>query len=221
MSQPVWAPDSFRLAVVAGGSLVVLDRGSGPQLIAASDVMQASSVGDPSFSPDSQKLVYLRSDRAGGDLVVADLQSGDTTPLTDDDASGSPVWGAGVIAYDRDKDVWLIDGDGSHARRLTHTGAGIVPVAWSADGSRLLAANPPLNNGRLWVVDAATGRAHALTGWTGDLYGQTLSRDGSTVLAGVGCGGRPTPFGLIETIPFAGGAPRVLVRGPCRATWSR
>jgi hypothetical protein len=29
-----------------------------------------------------------------------------------------------------------------------------------------------------------------------------------------------SPFGVLETIPFSGGAPKVIVRGPCRGSWS-
>jgi hypothetical protein len=47
-----------------------------------------------------------------------------------------------------------------------------------------------------------------------------LSRDGKTVLAARGCGELATPFGLVETIPFGGGSPTVIVKGPCAASWN-
>jgi len=52
----------------------------------------------------------------------------------------------------------------------------------------------------------------------GDLFAQGLSRNGRVVLAAIGCGGTASAYGLIETIPFAGGRPTVIVRGPCRAS---
>ena len=89
-----------------------------------------------------------------------------------------------------------------------------------ADGTKLLAAIPPSHNGQLWAVDVRTGDARPLTPFVGDLYAQGLSNDGQTVLAAVGCGGMPRPYGYLETIPFAGGKPHVIVRGPCRASWN-
>jgi hypothetical protein len=47
-----------------------------------------------------------------------------------------------------------------------------------------------------------------------------LSSDGKTVLASVGCGGMVSPYGYVETIPFTGGKPHVIARGPCRASWN-
>jgi hypothetical protein len=115
-------------------------------------------------------------------------------------------------------DVWVIDEDGGDSHQLTHTRAGIYPAAWSADGQHLLAAYPATNNGQLYVVDAASGAARPLTPFVGDLYAQGLSRDGRTVLAAIGCGEIVSPYGIVETIPFAGGRPTVIVRGPCRAS---
>jgi hypothetical protein len=145
--------------------------------------------------------------------------------LTSDRRSLSPLWGPRLIAFHRGGfgrggDVWLIRPDGTGLRRLTRTNAGIYPAAWSADGGKLLAANPATHNGRLWAVDVASGRARDLTGWVGDLFPQGLSRDGRVVLAAVGCGGLLSREGILETLPFAGGAPTVVARGPCRGTWN-
>jgi hypothetical protein len=45
------------------------------------------------------------------------------------------------------------------------------------------------------------------------------SRAGPRPIA-IGCGGTSSLFGRVETIPFAGGRPTVIDRGPCRATWN-
>ena len=138
-----------------------------------------------------------------------------------------PLWGPGGIAFERfgpspccHGDVWLMNATGGDARQLTHTHAGIYPAAWSADGSRMLAAYPPTNNGKLYAVNVATGRAHVLTPFVGDLNAEGLSRNGKTVLAAIGCGELLTIRGIVETIPFSGGPPTTLVRGPCRASWN-
>jgi hypothetical protein len=77
-----------------------------------------------------------------------------------------------------------------------------------------------MHNGKLYSVNVSTGEAKDLTGFVGDLYAQGLSRNGTTILAAIGCGGTLSPFGRVETIPFAGGRPTVIARGPCRASWN-
>jgi hypothetical protein len=46
-------------------------------------------------------------------------------------------------------------------------------------------------------------------------------RTPQAILAGIGCGGRPSAVGLLETLPFAGGKVTVIARGPCRGSWNR
>ena len=214
----VWSPTASRLVTVER-SLVLVDVETGR----ARPFGRAG--GDPSFSPDGRRIVFDRIDQTGGDLQVFDTRTGRTRRLTSDHRSFLPVWGPRGIAFNRGGfirggDVWLLDPGSRKQRRLAHTSAGIYPVAWSADGRRLLAANPAVHNGRLWAVDVRTGRARDLTGWVGDLVPQGLSRNGRTILAAIGCGGTVSPFGFVETLPFAGGRAHVLVRGPCRASWN-
>jgi dipeptidyl aminopeptidase/acylaminoacyl peptidase len=214
----VWSPTSRELVTVER-SLVLVDVETGR----ARPFGRAG--GDPSFSPDGSRIVFDRIDQTGGDLMVFDTRTGRTRRLTSDHHSFVPVWGPGGIAFARIRrggkgDVWIIDPGSRKLRRLTHTDAGMYPAAWSADGRRLLAANPATHNGRLWAVDVRTGRARDLTGWVGDLFPQGLSRNGKSILAAIGCGGTISPFGVVETLPFAGGRAHVVVKGPCRASWN-
>lgn len=230
LDTPVWAPDSRHLVSVndggpnENGGLELIDIASGtPKLFAAGK--PGSGVGSPSFSPDGRKIVYSRFYQTGADLEVYDSTNGETRQITHDHDAFEPSWGPNWIAYFRGGsshagDVWLIREDGRGAYRLTHTSAGIFPVAWSQDGKRLLAANPAIHNGRLWAVDVASGRARDLTGWVGDLFPQGLSRDGTTILVAIGCGGMASPNGKVETLPFAGGEPKLIATGPCRASWN-
>jgi dipeptidyl aminopeptidase/acylaminoacyl peptidase len=210
----VWSPTSREIVTVEPRSLVLVDVETGR----ARPFGRAG--GDPSFSPDGSRIVFDRFDQTGADLELFDTRTAHTRKLTSDHRSMYPVWGPRGIAYERDGDVWLPDPDRGRARRLTHTRARIYPAAWSADGRRLLAANPAIHNGRLWAVDVRTGRARDLTGWVGDLFPQGLSRNGRTILAAIGCGGTVSPFGVVETLPFAGGRAHVIVKGPCRASWN-
>ena len=209
----VWSPTSRELVTVER-SLVFVDVETGR----ARPFGRAG--GDPSFSPDGRRIVFDRSDLTGGDLELFDTRTRRTRRLTSDHGSMFPVWGPRGIAFERNGDVWLLGPDRGRVRRLTHTRARIYPVAWSSDGTRLLAANPATHNGRLWAVDVRSGRARDLTGWVGDLFPQGLSRNGTTILAAIGCGGMVSPFGFVETLPFAGGRAHVIVKGPCRASWN-
>lgn len=215
-----WSPDSRTVAVSAShGSVVLLDA----RTLHVRSLRLHPGGYDFSFSPDGSALVYETNGRHGPDIYTVTIKVDAIHRLTSGGHSTSPLWGPGGIAFERympngHGDVWLVNADGSDLRPLTHTHAGIYPAAWSADGTRLLAAYPATNNGRLYAVDVASGRAHPLTRFVGDLGPDGLSRDGRTVLASIGCGELATLYGVVETIPFAGGRPTVIVHGPCAAS---
>jgi hypothetical protein len=220
-----WSPDSRLLAVTSTHGPAVVNVRTGRWRALPRLPLEGSF----SFSPDGTQLALA----SGLMIYTVSLRTHEVRRLTGDHRSWSPLWGPGGIAFERfgvdghgDRcgnchgDVWLMDAGGGHPRQLTHTRAGIYPAAWSADGRRLLAAYPATHNGRLYAVDVASGTARALTPFVGDLFPQGLSRDGRSVLAAIGCGGMHTVTGIVETIPFAGGRPTVIVRGPCRASWN-
>jgi dipeptidyl aminopeptidase/acylaminoacyl peptidase len=218
-----WSGNSRFLAVQTLSGLMIVDA----RTLRTSPLRLPEGSGNVSFSPDGSVLAFQHSTGAGSDIYTVARTGGRIHRLTGGHRTGFPLWGPAGIAFERfgsDRcmncrgDVWVMDADGGNPHQLTHTHAGIYPAAWSADGRRLLAAYPATNNGKLYAVDVDSGAARALTGFVGDLYAQGLSRDGRTVLAAIGCGEIASPYGIIETIPFAGGAPSVVVRGPCRAS---
>jgi Tol biopolymer transport system component len=225
----VWSPDSRLVAADAPGRLAIVDVRSGKSTTLH---LPEASFGF-SFSPDGSELAFTESKGSGQNVYTVSTHGGVIRRLTSDGRSGFPLWGPSGIAFERfgvdgqgDRcgnchgDVWLMDANGGGVRQLTNTHAGIYPSAWSWDGTRLLAAYPATHNGKLYAVDVSTGHTRALTGFVGDLYAQGLSRNGHTVLAAIGCGGTQSPFGIVETIPFAGGKPTVIAHGPCRASWN-
>lgn len=220
-----WAPDSRHLAASESEGLVLLDVQTGSRRVLVRRRSPAAGLAGFSISPDGGAIAYAVTGASGSDVYVISTRGGRPRQITRDHESFAPLWGPHGVAFNRGGfvhgDIWIVDRAGMHLRRLTHTGAGVYPAFWSADGRRLLAANPAMHNGRLWAVNADTGSAHDITGWRGDLFPQGLSRDGTTILAAIGCGGTMSPVGLIETLPFGGGAPHVIVRGPCRASWNR
>ena len=221
----VWSPDSQLLLVHGPGGVSIVDARS----LRSTRLRVPEGSGSFSFSPDARTGVFERSTGSSGDIYTISITSGAIRRLTEGGRSAYPLWGPSGIAFERfgagrcancHGDVWLMNPSGDDARQLTHTHAGIHPAAWSGDGTRMLAAYPAIDNGRLYAVDVATGRARPLTPFVGDLYAQGLSRDGKTILAAIGCGAAIASRGLVETIPFGGGRPTVVVRGPCRASWN-
>jgi Tol biopolymer transport system component len=218
-----WSPDSRLLAVQGPHGLAIVDA----RTLRVTPMRLPEASYNFSFSPDGRALAFQHSTGAGSDIYMVARTGGRIHRLTGGHRTGFPLWGPTGIAFERfgaDRcanchgDIWVMDDDGSDPHQLTHTHAGIYPAAWSTDGRRLLAAYPATHNGELYAVDVEPGDARPLTSFVGDLYAQGLSRDGRTVLAAIGCGGTASPFGLVETIPFAGGRPTVIVRGPCRAS---
>jgi Tol biopolymer transport system component len=218
---PGWAPNSRYLAYYGIPGLVVVDVKTGTTVTTIA--RQGNELPDGfAFSPDSQRIAYTFH----GDLYVVPITGGGSpVRLTDDHKTIAPVWGKLGLAFSRftkkaHSDIWLSDGTKHQLRQLTHTGADTWPAYFSVSGTELLAANPANHNGRLWAVDVKTGVERPITDWVGDLVPQGLTSDGSTVLAAIGCGATASPFGSVETIPFAGGTPLVIVHGPCRASWN-
>jgi hypothetical protein len=223
----VWSSNSRLVAAGDSGRVAIIDVRSGrARTFPLPDGSGPEGSFGFSFSPDGSELAFTHSTETGQDVYTVSTQGGVIRRLTKDGRSGFPLWGPSGIAFERfgvdgqRGDVWLMDETGGGVHQLTNTHAGIYPAAWSSDGTRLLAAYPARNNGKLYAVDVSTGRARPLTGFVGDLFAQGLSRDGHTVLAAIGCGGTESPFGIIETISFTGGKPTVIAHGPCRASWN-
>jgi Tol biopolymer transport system component len=206
-----WAPNSRYLGFTDfdRNRTLVVDVESGRRL-------RTLPSSDFAFSPDSQHVAY-----SYGGVWVVPTRGGTPVRLTNGLTDSNPVWGKPGIAYfghAPNGDVWLMSPHGDDARQLTHAHLGRLPFAFSADGTKLLAyvdASDPVNHnvGRLWAVDIPSGRTRALTGWS-NILPVGLSTSGTRVLAisGAGC--------TLETIPFAGGKPHVIVHGACSASWN-
>ncbi len=215
-----WSQDSTHLLASAAQGVRLVDVGTGTSELIR--LRGDAGSGSFSFAPDGRSFAYQQSDN----IYSYSLATGTTTQLTSGRRAGTPLWGRGGLAYQRfgkgpKAGIWVMHDGQPPGEQITAAHEGISPAAWSADGTRMLAANPSTNNGRLWAVNVTAHTARQLTPWRGDLYPQGLSRDGRTVLAAVGCGGGDSPYGEVETIPFAGGTPTLIVRGPCRASWNR
>jgi hypothetical protein len=238
-----WSPDSRYLAVyaqsnqlvgiAAASSLDVIDTQTGTLTTIAHGAIYGAS-----FAHDgSDKLVFAMAHSLSGsaatNLYISEASGAGMHSITSDGRSLFPVWGPTYIAYDRERSrhlspeyqIWMATSAGVRVRKLTHIAVGplvqgLVPLAFSGSGSRLLAEFEGEDTSNAYAVSVASGRAHSV-----NVHGQTvqaggISSDGSTLLVDVGSFEQPSSHGRIETVPFAGGPAKVLVAHGSQASWN-
>jgi Tol biopolymer transport system component len=245
-----WSPDSKTIAALRGPeigkrNLVLIDVASGQQTVVASGYFSGFS-----FSPDSGEIAYARSGSENypprSDVFrfpvpipgAVNVRAPEPVRLTGDHRSSNPLWGPTQIVFVKTVDgkkrkygpkneLFLMNPQGKGVKRLTSTKVppllqGLFPTDWSADGTRLLAEFQGQDTSYAVTVNPKTGaqRPVAGTGETG-FVGTDLSADGKLVL---GFNGGFDP-GLrnhkVQTVPYAGGKPKTLVKEAFEPSWSR
>jgi hypothetical protein len=239
-----WSPDSRYLAVsfqsnavrniAAGSGLDVIDTQTGTVTTITHGVIYGAS-----FARDgSDKLVFAMAHSmvftAPTNLYMSEADGAGLHRITSDGHSLFPAWGPKYIAYDRERmrslspeyQIWLATPAGVRVRKLTHIGVGslvqgLVPLAFSANGSRLLAEFVGEDTSEAYAVNAVSGRAREVAVHNQMAQGAGISADGSTLLIDVGSFEQPPSGGRIEEVPFAGGHAKVLVGHGAQASWNR
>jgi hypothetical protein len=244
-ARPVaFSPGSRYLAVVLASTDPASDAASGLSVIdTRSDsvrLIAGGTIYGASFAPDnSDRIVYAAAAStavdANVDLHVIDADGAGRRSLTHDGRSLYPSWGPTGIAFSRERlrageepayQVWLMGADGSHPAQLTHLPVppamdGLAPLASAATGRHLLAEYVGENTSQAWTIDLATGRAQRLGPGGAAITGAALSRDGASVLVDRGGLFNAPSQGSVESIPFSGGAARVLVSHGADPSWNR
>lgn len=147
--RPEWFPDGaqilFCLELTRGSRLIVVGADG-------TDRMRVgpSRSCDAAVSPDGSMLAFVRSSKfhRHPDLWRMNSDGSGLTQLTSDGHSSGPGWSpdGSQIAYIRgaewgDRELFVMDADGSNQSRLTDTGpVEYGPAGWSPDGS-LIAYN--------------------------------------------------------------------------------
>jgi hypothetical protein len=98
--------------------------------------------------------------------------------------------------------------------------SGLVPLAFSSDGRRLLAEFEGQDTSEAWTVSVPTRRARRVTVRGRSVVGAGISRDGRTLLIEEGAFLEAAAAGRVATVPFAGGRSRVLVSHGAQASWN-
>lgn len=147
----------------------------------------------PALTPDEHHLICSAGTFPFVRLSISDLNGANARPITDDrsgafNATFAPDGRS--IAYSRLDSankiaVWLMNGDGSSARQVSHideTEGGAQWPAWSPDG-RSLAIQVSKSNrqdhsqdvSHIWVIDLATNNSRRLTSHTQPYLDETPS----------------------------------------------
>jgi len=227
-----FSPDSTLLAAEVGGRRLMLfetDTGRMATLV-------RGFVKGLSFSPDSTRLAFgLGVDgtaRGEADVYKVSVRGGEPRRLTRDGRSLLPVWGPQRIAFVKQKgldrtgmiptyDIWSMDEVGREVDRMTRTKVpdgvnGLLPIEWSADGTRLVAQYVGADVRVGFTVDPRDGSTRSLR----RKVAFDLASDGSAVLTQSG-GTDPDAKHNVYSAPYEGGASDLLVRNASFPDWSR
>ena len=124
---PAPAPDGRHLAFAAKGWLWLLDMESG---VARRLTQSGGMDSRPEWSPDGERLVFIRDVRTHLQIVMLDLDSGDETVLIDSEAINlDPVFGprGNAVFYSSAEggpiELWKVDVDSLHRTRISSSPA--------------------------------------------------------------------------------------------------
>lgn len=235
-----WSSNSRYLAV-ALASTSVSGAGSGLALIDTS-TMRARTVArgyiyGASFNPAGGVVVFGKASSQRGnapvDLYVANSYGGPANQLTTNGHSLAPLWVKKGIVFDRETSrgqskapvyqLWLMSG--STASQLTHLKVpalldGLVPVAASSDGNRILASYDGEDTENAWTVQLSPLRVSEVKVDGKSVQAGAISQNGRQLLIDVGGFERPGDDGAVESLSFTGGRPVKLGRG-AEPSWNQ
>jgi hypothetical protein len=239
-----WSPDSRYVAVYRrSNEPVLIAEGSGLDVVdvqtGAITSIAEGLISGASFARDgSDRLVFALSHSlspsAPVNLYESEVDGAGVHRITSDGRSLDPVWGPKYIAYDRERmrhlspeyQIWLESPNGgAPVRRVTHISVdplsqGLIPLAFSANGDRLLAEFEGEDNSDAWAVNVVTGHARAVTVHGGAVQGAGISASGSRLLIDENAFFQPSSKARVATIPFSGGRSHVLVTHASQASWN-
>ncbi|MGI8958954.1 MAG: hypothetical protein ACR2IV_04160 [Bryobacteraceae bacterium] len=199
---PAWAPDGRRIAFVRTKKLrhratirVVSALGGPERELAELAPGECYAYGTLSWSPDGEWLAFADKDKPGEPftLYVVSVETGEKRKITSVDTD---LYGDAVPAFSPDGrslafvrlkdysngDVYLMPLAGGQPRQLTHDGAGVFGLSWTADGKELVFSSDRAGDARLWRVAPSGGTPQPLLGIGGPDVARGVSVRGHTLV---------------------------------------
>lgn len=180
-SDPVWLKDGSALLYatstgIKDGSCLIKqvnrDGTKGHEILRKAHSKCSVSNLNPVLSPDGTCIVFGYDEGMDGkyfQLYSMSLADGHMIRLTDTRAANtSPVWSPdGIqIAYvsnqDKQREIYLMNADGSGSRRLTHRHGNDFSPRWLPDGSQIIFASDQ-DGYNIFSFDVQSGVVHNLT----------------------------------------------------------
>ena len=136
-----WSPEGERIAVATYTPVALyIMEADGRNLTRLLSNYPSSS--RPTWSPDGTKIAFTTFQ----ELIVLDIETMDKQRLffhPMDNGLGDPAWSPGgtkiafTIRHERQRDIYVINADGTGLRRLTDHSAEDHAPAWSPDGKQI------------------------------------------------------------------------------------
>jgi dipeptidyl aminopeptidase/acylaminoacyl peptidase len=152
---------------------------------------------EPALSPDGSTLAFVHTDGSLTYIATIGTDGTGMRVLTEKVIGLDPVWSpdgsriafVGTRPLPWNRDIWVVDADGTNLHRITHDPWDDRNPEWSPGGKRLAFVRHPASGVNvefadsvdIWVVPVAGGRPTRLTndpGWSGE---PTWSPDGDRI----------------------------------------
>jgi WD40-like Beta Propeller Repeat len=154
--QPVWSPDGSKIAFTRSDAgvphLWVADADGGGQMQLTSVVKNGAGQSDPTWSPDSTRIVYQSGayQQSSVQVGIVNSDGGGEAELTSTGRNSDPVWspdGSKVgFSSSRGDGLWTMNADGTgqvHAFKMTGAGG----FDWQSQQVTLGVSKPSLTYG--------------------------------------------------------------------------
>jgi dipeptidyl aminopeptidase/acylaminoacyl peptidase len=164
-NSPVWSPDGKRIAFLSARDGQIDIWAAAPD---GGDLKRVTNEKSAKhairWSPDGTKIAYIGNREKKQDIYIVAAAGGEATQLTKDtnewdESRWAPAWSPDgkQIAFVSNRsdyyadDLWLINADGTHLRKITTDTRVMTDPEWSPDG-KYIAFNG-LHNWEFWFDD--------------------------------------------------------------------